>query len=188
MLFFISFAHAGINPLVAVVNETIYDTTPDLATNQWVQANAYYANGTTVGMADCVLSIYRWSANNSMFIPTYSYTSNPEAIDHPDTTGMTYILQTDGAGTVRARYHVDPMVFYANDVGHLDITCGNATADGNFTIANFREPSGITGEILSYLIENPSFIFSLFILFLLATCLLVVTIVLPIIIIRNFWR
>jgi hypothetical protein len=172
---------APASPYVAVVNSTRLDTTPNVGLDQYALAYTYFSNGSAAGNQYCSMSLYRWSANNSNFMPVGFYDTKKECLTPGVYWPDTYDCSTysDPAGEVYIPFKIDEAIFLANDVGKVEMHCGNATDSLNFTVANFREPTGMAGEVLAYFIAYPEAIFGIFIFAMLLVMVLVVCVFVP---------
>jgi hypothetical protein len=185
------FAAPPVTPAtVTVIDSTIYDTTPNLGTDQFISAKVYYSNGSAASGQYCSISTYRWSDNMSSFLPVAFSDTKPKclevdnALDNQNYDCYTY---SDGAGEVYLHYYIDPGIFVLGDVGKTELHCGAATVNSNFTVQNYRESSFVFGELFQYVINDPGIIFGLFITMLTLTIIFLICFILPIIILKRLF-
>jgi ABC-type multidrug transport system fused ATPase/permease subunit len=176
---------------IGVINNTKYDTTPNLGTMQMQAANVYYPNETKAFFEYCSISIYRWSANNSIFVPVAFSDTKLKCLEQDNALSNPAYdcnIYTDGAGEAYFPYYIDPGLFELGDVGKTELHCSNATLNSNFTVQNYRPVDSFFGSFFQYLINSPETIFGLFVFMLLISILLVVVLILPVIILKRlFW-
>ena len=177
-----------------VVNTTVFDTFPNLGSTVWVSAYAYESGVGPANNSRCVMSVYRWNSNASGFVPVQYINfigsclsgEGAHAGQVSTITDDCYIF-TDPSGEFYHHFYVDPGIFELGDVGQLEIKCGTGIDTTNFTVMNYRPVDSFFGTTFQYLIDNPAVIFGLFVFLLIASVLLVILLVLPIIIFRRLF-